>query len=325
MDISDPRWQIFDRDRNFFARPLPEVFDCRSRDKWDRQHAEFMRGTGLSPKGFVEFKRRLMQMYKDEAIFSQEAKTYFATSDGRIALEITKDDFRRLTHYCEDEATRQVICLLTEDVPEEKYVHLVKEYVKFQVSQLRDLLDTERLVSIAFDGNLMSIFVMLQLPSGFGRVAAFKGTEGNLELVFFKVSEELSNVLEGISSWSSMHLPPGECSNPACESRFPQLKCKSCGVRYCQEECQKAHWDAHKEACSVKERRGGADETLDVQAGMAAMHVSNPCVVCGQENARRCCDSAYFCGTECQAKLWKQHKRVCSNSKRKARDSQAAP
>jgi hypothetical protein len=310
---------IFDLDRNFFAIPMPHTFHPRSAQKWNSEEAIFMASTGLTPKGVFQFKLLLTEQYKTENLLGQEAKAYFATPDGRILMNFTKEDFRRLTFYCEDEPTRELIYALTDNVRPSLYAPLIKEYLKFQVSQLRGLLDTEGFVSIAFDNNLMSIFVMLQLPSGSGRVVAFKGTGGNLELVFFQVSE-MHNVLEGISLWSRMHLPPGECSRPGCESRFPQLKCRRCGVRYCQKECQAAHWNAHKEVCTeqkaavdsgVAARCVGAADMQDVEAAMAALHVSHPCVVCGAEGRLHCCNSTWYCSKPCQAQAWKQHKKAC--------------
>ena len=44
--------------------------------------------------------------------------------------------------------------------------------------------------------------------------------------------------------------------------------------------------------------------------------MTNPCKICGKEEAKRCgkCHKVFYCSVQCQRKDWKSHKEACNSS-----------
>jgi hypothetical protein len=93
-------------------------------------------------------------------------------------------------------------------------------------------------------------------------------------------------------------------------------KSKECkGYKDEQEEKSKK-WDTKQaaEAVATLEKKKAA--ILKIQAKQASI-VPTPCLVCGEEAKSVCsrCESAWYCGEDCQKKHWKSgHKKECKKN-----------
>lgn len=76
-------------------------------------------------------------------------------------------------------------------------------------------------------------------------------------------------------------------------------KCSLCGAaRYCNAECQRAHWSAHKHVCKKHEAQ--------VVEGCSHCHkVGVDLKACSR------CHSVKYCGGDCQRAAWLSHKSNC--------------
>ena len=120
-------------------------------------------------------------------------------------------------------------------------------------------------------------------------------------------------------------MPPtlcGACGEPAL------LACSRCkNVYYCAPACQARDWAKHKGAC--KTAGAGANEgdasstTAASKASRAAEQTTaepialGPCAAkCGKPAVLRCsgCLGAFYCGEECQIRVWLQHKQQCKKA-----------
>ena len=115
-----------------------------------------------------------------------------------------------------------------------------------------------------------------------------------------------------------------------CGTRSDDLKkCGRCGeAQYCGQDCQKAHWKEHKQACTSQSAALPDVSVPDAQVPTVSVTRSQEkvdakrksrkkrkCSFCGQYDAlKKCgrCGKAQYCGQSCQKKHWKEHKLICN-------------
>ena len=102
--------------------------------------------------------------------------------------------------------------------------------------------------------------------------------------------------------------------------------CSACKTtRYCDEDCQRAHWALHKGPCKETQRAAAfastAPSPLPPPAGPFVLDLH--CGHCGAELAydvgnKRCgaCNRVGYCGKACQKAHWAVHKEACGAATR---------
>ena len=112
-----------------------------------------------------------------------------------------------------------------------------------------------------------------------------------------------------------------------CEKYFPTTKkCTRCGVaRYCSKDCQAKHWPSHSKDCKTSKASTSTDTLVNSSSKTAK---PNPkCSFCANCSAtlKKCkqCGKTQYCGKECQAKDWPQHKIECDKAKSGAERAQS--
>jgi hypothetical protein len=121
-------------------------------------------------------------------------------------------------------------------------------------------------------------------------------------------------------------------------NKMPSTFCGTCGepalfacsrgkiVYYCAPACQARDWSTHKGACKTEEA-GAKDGASSAAAATTASRAAEPastdtnsyglCAAeCGKPAVLRCsgCLGAFYCGPECQKRVWKQHKEQCKKA-----------
>lgn len=107
-----------------------------------------------------------------------------------------------------------------------------------------------------------------------------------------------------------------KCCAVCLKERKSGHKISTCGYCheecYCSPECQKKDWESHKNLCGLvtKAKQSLGLSTASVQNEPIKQHQCNQCK---SEHAKKICvcKKVYYCGKECQAKDWKEHKQNC--------------
>ena len=136
--------------------------------------------------------------------------------------------------------------------------------------------------------------------------------------------------------YEAMYFLSVACSEPAADGTRRCLSCwratsgiKRCTgckmVFYCNVNCQKRHWKAHRSVCrsaAARARARAEQELLQLisvareQGDTAAKHQKHACanISCNHKNAKKLCSrckTSLYCSAACQKVHWKEHKKTC--------------
>ena len=99
-----------------------------------------------------------------------------------------------------------------------------------------------------------------------------------------------------------------KCSQEIQERIHLCAGCKK--VAYCNNQCQKSHWKQHKKTCSYIIQKTSEREKTARTCGSCDRALSDRILFCAG------CKKVPYCNSTCQKAHWKEHKKMCSYSKK---------
>ena len=130
--------------------------------------------------------------------------------------------------------------------------------------------------------------------------------------------DRIIDQIVGSNSSEQNIMKGSQCQNCG-NIRSDLINCAACGdARYCDENCQKKHWEVHKNKC----KSSGGDERDSSKQQLLKSRLSSDCDCCDfcdmkSTTLKKCgaCRKMQYCSKDCQTKDWKKHKLVCATMK----------